>query len=93
MLQKANTIHAYMGYAFYVSQVSVYLSEAQAVNILVDITQLGVAPFYYDLSLVLECNGDVLKSMNGVNEIVQKGESKRFMFKDVPGTKECLDDI
>jgi hypothetical protein len=93
MLQKANTIHAYMGYAFYVSQVSVFSSGAPKVDVLVNITQWGVAPFYYDLRLVLECDGNFLQSMTGVNEIVQKGQSKSFMFRNIPGTKHCLDGI
>ena len=93
VLQKANSIHAYMGYAFYVPQVAVYSSaqsDVQMVDVLVNITQIGVAPFYYDLSLVLECGVDILKSIGGVNRIIQKGQSESFMFRNIPGSSECL---
>jgi hypothetical protein len=96
-LQKANEIHAYMGYAFQISDVAAYVSSqpgTQAVDISVLITQTGVAPFYYDLSLVLECGGGVVKvSIPGVDEIILKGQSKRFLFRSVPATRECLDGI
>ena len=52
-LRNANFIHAYMGYAFYVSEVAAIttsISSAHAVSVAVTITQLGVAPFYYDLN-------------------------------------------
>jgi hypothetical protein len=54
-LRNANLIHGYMGYAFYVSKVAAYQSSVNAtkeVDISVQVAQLGVAPFYYDLSLV-----------------------------------------
>ena len=96
-LRNANTIHAYMGYAFYVSDIAastVSMTNTQAVNVSVAITQLGVAPFYYDLSLVLQCdNGLVRKSLPGVNEIVQKGDSRTFTFTNVPATSACLGQV
>ena len=45
MLQKANQIHAYMGYAFYVSEVAVYpsnISTTHAVDVAVDIMVTGL---------------------------------------------------
>lgn len=97
LLQNANKIHAYMGYAFYVSEVAVYpstLSTTQAVDFDVNVTQMGVAPFYYDLSIVLECgNGVVQIKLPGVDTILEKGESKAFTFQNIPATKECLEKI
>ena len=97
MLQNANKIHAYMGYAFFVSKVAAYpstLSTTQAVDVSVDITQFGVAPFYYDLKIVLECGNGVVKSkIPGVNTIVDKGEFKTFTFQNIPATRECLEKI
>jgi hypothetical protein len=70
------------------------MPTAQAVDIAVEVTQLGVAPFYYDLSLVLECGGGVVKStLPGVDDILDRGQSKTFTFKNIPATKECLGQI
>lgn len=93
-LRNANFIHAYMGYAFYVSEVAAIttsISSAHAVSVAVTITQLGVAPFYYDLNLMLQCeNGLVQKLQPGVNEIIQKGDFRTFTFTGVPATSACL---
>ena len=93
-LRNANNIHAYMGYAFYVSEIAATttsMTNAQDVDVVVSVTQLGVAPFYYDLNLVLQCdNGLVRKSLPGVNDIIQKGDSRTFTFTNVPATSVCL---
>jgi hypothetical protein len=86
-----------MGYAFYVSDIAASVSSitnAQTVNVSVAITQIGVAPFYYDLSLVLQCdNGLVRKLLPGVNEIIEKGDSRTFIFTDIPATSACLEQV
>jgi hypothetical protein len=97
VLRNANKIHAYMGYAFYVSEISAFtstLTNAQTVNVSVAINQIGVAPFYYDLSLLLECgNGFFNMTLPGVDLIIEKGESKKFLFQNVPATTECLGQV
>jgi hypothetical protein len=97
VLRNANAMHAYMGYAFYVSEVAAYQSTVnatQAVDVLVQVTQLGVAPFYYDLSLVLECGSGLLKTaLPGVHEIILQGEAKGFIFRNVPATAQCLEQM
>ena len=96
-LRNANNIHAYMGYAFYVSAIAASttsMTNAQTVNVSIAITQLGVAPFYYELNLILQCNnGLVRKSLPGVNEIIQKGDSSTFTFTNVPATSACLGQV
>jgi hypothetical protein len=99
VLINANTIHAYMGYAFYVSEVSSWMSSLSSTNaptatVQVAVTQMGVAPFYYDLRLVLECgNGMMRKSLSGVDEIIEKGDARTFSFQGVPATTECLRNV
>jgi hypothetical protein len=97
MLRNANAIHSYMGYAFQVSEVAAYTasqSSTQAVDISILVKQSGVAPFYYDLSLIMECGGGVVKaSLPGVDAIILKGQSKQFIFRNVPATRECLGGI
>ena len=90
VLKNARAAHAYMGYSFYVSEVFATVSAtAGKVDVGVTVVQSGVAPFYYDLNLVLECSG-TKKVQEGVNDIVEKGQSKRFLFRNVPATDECL---
>jgi hypothetical protein len=96
VLRNANKIHAYMGYAFYVSEITALTSTLTngTVDVYVTIIQIGVAPFYYDLSLLLECgNGSFNMTLPGVDLIIEKGESKKFLFQTVPATTECLGEV
>jgi hypothetical protein len=52
-LQNARKWHAYLGYAFQVSEVAASVSVSD-VGLDVTVTQVGVAPFYYDLDLMLK---------------------------------------
>ena len=94
----ANEIHAYMGYSFYVSEVAASqrstLLDQSVVDVSVSISQQGVAPFYYDLGLVFECdNGAVKMLISGVDKIVERGTSNTFTFTNVPTTADCLDNV
>jgi hypothetical protein len=86
-----------MGYAFYVSKVAAYQSTVnatKAVDVSVQATQLGVAPFYYDLSLVLECGSGVFNTtLPGVDEIIAKCETKDFLFRNIPATVQYFKQI
>jgi hypothetical protein len=97
VLQKANMMHVHMGYAFYVSKVTALkksTASSQSVDVSVLVTQVGVAPFYYDLQLVLKCrNGLVNMTLPGVNEIIEKNESRIFLFRNVPATTVCLSNV
>ena len=103
-LERANWIHAYMGYAFYVSEVAAFVgNNASAVDNTIDISvqmvQAGVAPFYYDLSLQLSCAHDsadagvVEMTVTGVEQLIEQGASARFLFRNVPATTECVEQI
>lgn len=96
MLQRARDAHAYIGYAFCVSHVAAFAGTCDGVmNIQVTVTQAGNAPFYYDLALVMLCSvlPNALKA-DGVNEIVEKGQSKTFAFANIPlpsgATDRCI---
>ena len=85
-------MHAYMGYNFYISEVSASQSETNGdVDIAVTVTQYGVAPFYYDLGLKLACS-DLPNPVKlpGVDAIIERGDSKTFYFTGIPGTTTCL---
>jgi hypothetical protein len=100
MLETARRAHAHVGYAFVVDSVVATVTEASTSNnndnILVDlhvtIVQVGIAPFYYDLSLVVKSNDGVLAplSLAGVNELVDKGQSKTFVFSNIAAKQVCL---
>jgi Malectin domain len=93
MLQNARKWHAYMGYAFQVTEVAASVS-ATGVDMDVTVKQAGVAPFYYSLGLLLECEGlPVPLKQGGVNELIDPGQSKTFSFKGIPVTQSCLQQV
>ena len=95
-LDRANTIHAYMGYAFSVTDVAALTTTTtdRVVDISVRMMQSGVAPFYYDLNLQLTCdNGTFQMMVAGVDKIIEQGQSSQFQFRHVPAKTECLDRV
>jgi hypothetical protein len=92
-LRNARKWHAYLGYAFQVTEVVASVSASGA-DMDVTVKQAGVAPFYYDLDLVFECQGLPLPlKQGGVNELIEQGQSKTFSFKGIPVTPECLQQV
>ena len=88
-LAHANNEHAHMGYNFYVSQVRVSSSQTyDLLDVEVTIVQSGVAPFYYDLSLALLCNG-YSATKPGVEAVRFYGEQGVFLFTEIPSTASC----
>ena len=79
-----------LGYAYRISRVEVTESGNPLVDIRVEVTQDGVAPFYYPLSLHLSCDGIPTMSMNGVQGIIAQGDSQTFDFLSVIATPSCL---
>jgi Malectin domain len=93
VLQNARKWHAYMGYAFQVTEVAASVS-ATGVDVDVTVKQAGVAPFYYSLGLLLECEGlPVPLKQGGVNELVELGQSKTFSFEGIPVTQACFQQV
>jgi hypothetical protein len=93
MLKLARAAHSYMGYSYYVAEVAAYASSNVGyIDVGITIVQSGVAPFYYDLSLILECSG-TKKMQDGVNDIVEKGQWKLFLFRNVPASSQCLKEL
>jgi hypothetical protein len=58
----------------------------------VTLKQVGVAPFYYPLSLVVSCRG-ATRVLDSVETIIEAGDMKTFTFEGIPATKECLDKV
>lgn len=89
-----------MGYNFMITKVgaifqdSLSVSEDNLAQIDVTINQVGVAPFYYPLSLFLDCP-DLTSPMeiSGVESLLQEGDSKVLSFRNVPQTAKCMNEI
>jgi len=94
-LANALEMHSYMGYNFALTAVVAKNSTIEGeVDIRATVTQFGVAPFYYDLALSLDCS-DLPNQLvlPGVDEIIDKGDSLAFDFRNVPATEECLSHV
>lgn len=90
-LTNARRAHARMGYNFHVPLVSVKASSTPStVDVDVTVRQIGVAPFYYDLLLAIQCSGMKKKSVPGVSKLTSNGESRVFEFTGLPATTDCL---
>jgi hypothetical protein len=94
-LEKAKLSSARMGYNFHVSQVAVSESTTGGqVDIAVTVTQVGVAPFYFPLALELDCPGlSSGKSLDGVDALLDEGDTSVFQFTGIPATAQCLEAV
>jgi len=90
-LQNALDAHVSMGYNYEVKKVAAKV-KGNKVTIDVMVEQTGVAPFYYELSLVLKCDGTT-ESVDGVDKLIGAGDSKVFSFTTIPGNSLCLNNI
>ena len=85
-----------MGYTFYVSNVAATSNPTSSGDFHVDVTleQRGVAPFYFPLSLNLNCKGLAQPiAVDGVDSLIEQGQSGTFRFSGVPTSVECLDQV
>jgi hypothetical protein len=91
-LANVRSAHARMGYNFYISSVSVKDSKLAPGSVAIGVTlmQIGVAPFYYDLNLTLQCSGMAKKSVGGAERLIEAGAFKVFEFVGIPSTFKCL---
>lgn len=96
-IELVNALHAHarMGYNFHVQSVAVRGSTTFTGFVDMDVTlkQIGVAPFYYDLSLALGCTGMTKNVHGGVDTLIDVGSSKVFVFKGIPASTTCLDAV
>jgi hypothetical protein len=97
-LENALHAHARMGYNFMITQVGAVfpdnLREEASVQVDVKIDQVGVAPFYYPLSLLLDCP-DMSSPMeiSGIESLINEGDSKVLTFRNVPYTPKCMNAV
>lgn len=91
-LQTALDAHVEMGYNYRVSKVAATSNGSSKVTVDVTVEQIGVAPFYYALNLVLKCDGTT-ESVPGVEKLIATGDSKVFSFTNIPAESQCLNKI
>lgn len=97
--ERAIDAHTRMGYSYYVTQLSVYQSISNPTNNNVDIdimvSNIGVAPFYYPLSLKLECNDLISEPIlvDILDKVIQEEAGQMFTFINLPATTNCLNSI
>jgi len=93
-LASARTASDQMGYAFRLAEVSVAEgSGGDNVDITATVIQDGIAPFYYDLSIVLACPDGFSGTVDGVDDIIAEGSTASFTFAAVPATSTCLSSL
>ena len=90
-LDRALDAHVELGYNYRVSKVA---AKANGSSVTVDVTveQIGVAPFYYPLSLKLTCD-TAEETLPGVEHLIENGATKVFSFTTIPADSDCLDNV
>jgi hypothetical protein len=85
--------HAFLGYQFVVSQIIVTPINDLWLSVSVTVVQTGIAPFYYDLALQLQCRHDDDDNDDtfwrsavsaGVENLIHRGDTADFCFNNVP---------
>lgn len=82
--------HTNMGYGFFVRDVAASSASDATVKVDVTLQQVGVAKFYYPLSLVLECPSST-QDTPGVDSL-QPGQEAVYSFI-IPSSSDCLNDL
>ena len=91
-LNNAKFAHARMGYNYIVTKIAAISNLSSITSISVDVTlmQIGVAPFYYPLSLEISCQGSNMV-VNGLETVLDDTyDVKTFRFDGIPTDNACL---
>ena len=94
-LEKALRAHTRMGYSFIIDSIAAFKTDDDSeIHIQATVKQVGVAPFYYPLSLALQCDSlDQPLSLGGVDDLIDFGSIKVFEFPNVPSDPACRSSI
>jgi hypothetical protein len=93
-LVNARRAHAFLGYNFVVTNVAAATLASSPTDVSIDVTvkQVGVAPFYYDLALKLDC-GMATARLTGVDSLIERGQERVFTFSNIPADSGCLNNL
>ena len=91
-LDRTLDAHVELGYNYRVSKVAAKANGSSKVTVDITVEQIGVAPFYYPLSLKLKCD-TTEETLPGVEELIENGATKVFSFTTIPADSDCLDNV
>ena len=66
---------------------------ASTVDVTVTVEQVGVAPFYYPLGIMVRCPDGIYGPLPGVDALVDPGQTESFTFTGLPATEQCLGSV
>jgi hypothetical protein len=89
-LQNARFAHARMGYNYIVTKIGAISTSRRSITVDVNIKQIGVAPFYYPLTLVLSCPGTRVVVNDLEKSLASTNEEDNFRFGNFPIDGSCL---
>ena len=89
-LDNARFSSARLGYNYIITQIGALSTSKSTIAVDVTIVQIGVAPFYYPLSLVLSCPG-TNKAVYGLETVLDDTkDAKIYRFDEIPSDLNCL---
>ena len=92
-LDNARFAHARLGYNYIITKIAALSTSKSTISVDATITQIGVAPFYYPLSLVLSCPG-TSKVVTGLESVLDDtNDSKIYRFDEIPTDMNCLQNM
>ena len=90
-LANALFAHARMGYNYFVQQIEAFASNNK-VSVAVTVQNIGVAPFYYPLSLEVSCP-TYENSVGGVENLITSDDLQVFTVPGFPADPACLSNM
>jgi hypothetical protein len=89
-LDNARFASARLGYNYVITKIGAISTLKNTIAVDVTIMQIGVAPFYYPLSLVLSCPGSS-KAVQGLESVLDDtNDVKVYRFEGIPLDVNCL---
>jgi hypothetical protein len=89
-LDNARFASARLGYNYVITKIGALSTSKSTIAVDVTIMQIGVAPFYYPLSLVLSCPG-TNKAVYGLESVLyDTNDAKNYRFDEFPTDVSCL---
>ena len=92
-LDNARFASARLGYNYIITKIGALSTSKSTIAVDVTIMQIGVAPFYFPLSLVLSCPG-TNKAVYGLESVLSDtNDVKNYRFDQIPLDLNCLQNM
>lgn len=94
-VKEGRMIHTNMGYNFQIRTVAATaINNNAAVKLDVTIEQIGYTPFYYPLSLSVNCKGIATpRTASGVEKLIDQFQTSVYSVTGLPSTSDCLSSV